>query len=156
MATYIKETTNDELYHHGIRGQRWGVRRYQNEDGSLTPEGRRQQQQNTNQNTSKSNGGDDTLTNMGKSTVKTAAIFGAAALGTAYVTWALGNAIASRQINKAHNRRAKMTVKGTGASLRLIRKTAFVGLPMAALGGAVIGLNKKNDNNQNNNDDQKR
>lgn len=30
-----------ELYHHGIIGQRWGVRRYQNEDGSLTPEGRR-------------------------------------------------------------------------------------------------------------------
>lgn len=29
----------DELYHHGIKGQRWGVRRFQNKDGSLTPEG---------------------------------------------------------------------------------------------------------------------
>ena len=29
----------DELYHHGIKGQKWGVRRFQNEDGSLTPEG---------------------------------------------------------------------------------------------------------------------
>lgn len=29
----------DELYHHGIKGQRWGVRRFQNEDGSLTPAG---------------------------------------------------------------------------------------------------------------------
>lgn len=30
---------SDELYHHGIKGQKWGVRRYQNPDGSLTPEG---------------------------------------------------------------------------------------------------------------------
>ena len=33
----------DELYlaHHGIKGQKWGVRRYQNKDGSLTPEGKK-------------------------------------------------------------------------------------------------------------------
>ena len=30
-----------ELRHHGIKGQKWGVRRYQNEDGSLTPEGKK-------------------------------------------------------------------------------------------------------------------
>lgn len=31
-----------ELYHHGIKGQKWGIRRYQNEDGTLTEEGKRQ------------------------------------------------------------------------------------------------------------------
>lgn len=30
-----------ELYHYGIKGQKWGVRRYQNEDGTLTPEGKK-------------------------------------------------------------------------------------------------------------------
>ena len=31
----------NELYHHGIKGQKWGVRRYQNEDGSLTAAGKK-------------------------------------------------------------------------------------------------------------------
>lgn len=31
---------SDYLEHHGILGQKWGVRRYQNKDGSYTPEGK--------------------------------------------------------------------------------------------------------------------
>lgn len=32
---------SNELYHHGILGQRWGVRRYQNKDGTLTAAGKK-------------------------------------------------------------------------------------------------------------------
>lgn len=37
MPDYIRTY---ELSHHGIKGMRWGVRRYQNKDGSLTPAGK--------------------------------------------------------------------------------------------------------------------
>lgn len=33
----------DSLMHHGVKGQKWGVRRYQNPDGTLTAEGRERQ-----------------------------------------------------------------------------------------------------------------
>lgn len=36
----MEEHTN-YLVHHGVKGQRWGIRRYQNPDGSLTAEGKR-------------------------------------------------------------------------------------------------------------------
>ena len=38
-------TYNDCLWHWGIKGQKWGVRRYQNQDGTLTAEGKKRYQQ---------------------------------------------------------------------------------------------------------------
>ena len=32
---------NDYIEHHGIKGMKWGIRRFQNEDGSLTPDGKK-------------------------------------------------------------------------------------------------------------------
>ena len=37
---YVGWNDGTSMYHYGIQGQKWGNRRYQNPDGSLTPEGR--------------------------------------------------------------------------------------------------------------------
>lgn len=42
-----------ELWHHGIKGQRWGVRRYQNADGSLTAAGQKRYDRDIRENNAK-------------------------------------------------------------------------------------------------------
>ena len=37
----VRKSNSDELQHHGVKGQKWGVRRYQNYDGTLKRSGKR-------------------------------------------------------------------------------------------------------------------
>lgn len=45
--TSVSDLPNPEIYHHGTKGMKWGVRRYQNKDGSLTAKGKQHRKSTT-------------------------------------------------------------------------------------------------------------
>ncbi len=83
---------SNELYHWGIKGQKWGIRRYQNEDGTLTEAGKKRYNTNsgnsTSQNAKNVTSSDDRNEKI-KKAAKIAAIAAAAGL-TAYGMYKLG------------------------------------------------------------------
>lgn len=102
----------NELEHHGILGMHWGVRRYQNKDGSLTPAG--QARYNTGE-----------LSDETRQNIKKAAAIGAAAIGTAAIGYAIykNPQKAKEYLGKAKNVSGKALNNIKNESISTVKKS---------------------------------
>lgn len=105
-----------ELRHHGIKGMKWGVRRFQNEDGSLTNAGRKRYAD------------DDDAAERRKSVAKKVAIGTAAVAGvvlTAYLVKRHGAKKAAELASKADT--------GKAAVEKLMKSSSVMSTPVIVL-----------------------
>lgn len=112
-----------ELHHHGIKGMKWGIRRFQNADGSLTSAGRERY-------------GDDAGERK-KSTAKKVAVGAAAIAGvalTAYLVKKHGAKKASEIVEKAETGKAVVE--------NLVKTTSVMSTPVSQLQASKPSVSK--------------
>ena len=76
-----KECNYDELYHHGIKGQKWGIRRFQKKDGTWTAKGKKHRESEENTQKKESVNSEEKK----RKVAKTAAVIGGVALSAVAV-----------------------------------------------------------------------
>lgn len=129
--------TNNELYHHGVKGQKWGIRRYQNENGTLTAEGRRRYLEDTSAAGERKKLYTKKAVKSGiKTGIRTAGALGATKLATSEAA-----AISfSSSVAKLLAGNAGMITKGEIAFKALMTTSAIAPYAAAGLAGlAVVG-----------------
>lgn len=121
----------DKVYlaHHGVKGQRWGVRRYQNEDGSLTSAGRKRYDVN-----------EDGTTNIKEKYRKGQNVRGVAKS-------AVGGLLVSRGVRSLVNVKKSQTSFGSKSGKKAINRAIF----SMTLGAIVVSSGVKNFINANKN-----
>ena len=128
---------NDELYHYGIKGQKWGVRRYQNKDGTLTSAGKKRYD--TNESTKTKSKG---LTDKQKKALKT----GVAIAGTILLAYGAHKVINDPKALSAGKKVIDSMMKDTGSIKKAITSSAEykiakkVGSGIKKYGGKAINV----------------
>lgn len=122
MRPYEKPSPQEYLAHYGVKGMKWGVRRYQNEDGSLTLAGKKRQLRIKN----------------AENHVSASNAVGSAKLAIASGTASLGIALAGSAATKILAQKGQVQAAKTIYSLsrRAFNKTAFA--TQIFLGSAVV------------------
>lgn len=126
-------THYDELMHYGVKGMRWGVRRYQNADGSLTDAGKRRLATQEYRNDLKSAIGEAKNKNN-----KYATTYMSARLhrGQAYVKNILGGGVAGSTIAGGVKAFKAIT---DGADKKTVGKKFVEGCIAGGIGGVTVG-----------------
>lgn len=102
---------SDELFHHGIKGQKWGIRRFQNEDGSYTKAGKERRRS-----ISSSTESGDKSEKIKKAAKIAGAALGAAALG--YGAYRLSQSQLGKEFIASQKMRASLAKDASFLSLR--------------------------------------
>lgn len=100
MDHYDKPPVQGYLAHHGIKGQRWGVRRYQNADGTWTAAGKERYGDGGELNRPKAKNSGDTRKKIAIGAAATAAVVTGTVL-TAYLVKKYGGKSAAAIVNSA-------------------------------------------------------
>ena len=99
LPTFANQLDEDYISHHGIKGMKWGVRRYENYNGTLTSAGKKRYDKNEDSSNPKSKSSSGKVKQIAKKAAKGAAIAGGAALA-GYAAYKAGSKIHDNKLKK--------------------------------------------------------
>lgn len=121
---FVRES---DLTHHGIKGQKWGIRRFQNKDGSLTAAGKKHQRG--------TSGEPEHISNKASTNLKKAAKIGAAVIATglaAYGAYKLNSKVTANliedsvKLGRSYLNQANFMSKAASEMMNLADRSRFL------------------------------